>query len=333
MQAAYYERQGAAHDVLMLGELPDPAPGAGEVRVRLSVSGLNPTDIKARAGFAGAPMRFPRVIPHQDGAGIIDRVGDGVSESRIGQRVWIFEAQTGRAGGTAAGFTVVPSANAVPLPDGISFDVGACLGIAAMTAHRCLFADGDIRGQRVLVHGGAGAVGTATILLAKWAGSWVATTVSRSEQAVVARRAGADLIIFRKHEDVSRQIKAAGADAVDRIVDVDLVSNLGTNLACLAPNGVVCGYATEEPSVVLPIPFLRAMLRGFVFRFVFVYAMPEAARRQAIEDIGDCLVSGGYHPEIGLRFPLSKIAEAHEAQERRAAIGKILVSVAEDGDA
>lgn len=316
MQAVYYERQGA--------------PGPGEVRVRISVSGLNPTDIKTRTGFAGAPMGFPRIIPHQDGAGIIDQIGEGVPQGRLGQRVWIFEAQTGRAGGTAAGFTVVPSANAIPLPEGVSFDVGACLGIAAMTAHRCLFADGDIRGRRILVHGGAGAVGTAAILLAKWAGAWVATTVSWPEQADVARRAGADLVLIRRHEDVASRIRAAVADGVDRIVDVDLISNLGTNMACLAPSGVMCGYATEEPGAVLSIPFLKTMFQGFVFRFVFVYSMPEAARRQAIAEISACLASGVYLPEIGRRFPLSKIVEAHETQEQHAAIGKILVSVAED---
>src|SRR5277367_4893463 len=275
MKAAYYDRQGPAREVLIVGELPDPQPEPGQVRVKVHVSGLNPSDIKGRSGFAGAPMRFPRIVPHQDGAGVIDRVGSGVPESRIGERVWLYEAQIGRPAGTAAEYTIVPSINAVPIPDGIPFDVAACLGVAAMTAHRCLFADGDLRDRWVLVTGGAGAVGTAAILLAKWAGAHVATTVSRAEQEAVARRAGADVIINRRTDDVPARIREATANAgVARIVDVNLVDNLPADLGCLAPNGVVSAYATDDPDAIMSVPFLPAMLRGIVFRFVYVYGMP-----------------------------------------------------------
>jgi len=328
MKAAFYERQGSARDVLVTAELPTPEPAPGEVRVKLVVSGINPTDIKARTGFAGAPMEFPRVVPHQDGAGVIDRLGADVAASRLGERVWVYEAQTGRAFGTAAQYVVVPAANAVTLPDHTGFDTGACLGIAAMTAHRCLFADGPSAGKRVLVHGGGGAVGNAAILLARWAGAWVATTVSRADQAAAAQQAGANLVINRHAEDVVAAVRGASEGAgVDRIVDVNLVANLETDMACLAPSGVVSAYATENPQAELRIPFLRAMFQGFVFRYVFVYSMPQEARRQAIADITACLAADAYHPTIARHFDLDSIALAHEAQESAQSVGKILVDI------
>jgi len=328
MKAAYYERQGAPREVLMVGALPDPEPGNGEVRVRVHVSGLNPTDTKKRGGFAGAPMGFPRIVPHQDGAGVIDRVGPGVAESRLGERVWLYEAQFGRAGGTAAQYTVVPSLQAVTLADEFPFEVGACLGIPGMTAHRCLFADGDPRGLRVLVHGGGGAVGLAAIMLGKWAGAWVATTVSRPEQEAIARAAGADLVINRKTEDVPARVRQETKNAgVDRVVDVNLVANVEIDMACLANNGTVSAYATEGPGSVLSIPFLSAMVRGFVFRLVLVYAMPEQAHRDAVHAVNACLAAGAYRPVIGMRVPLDRVAEAHEAQESGKVVGKILLDI------
>nr|WP_246513620.1 NADPH:quinone reductase [Azospirillum picis] len=313
---------------MKIGTLPDPEPGFGEVRVRVEASGLNPSDIKTRTGFAGAPMPFPRIVPHQDGAGTIDRLGPGVPPARLGERVWLYKAQTGKAFGSAADLVVVPSAHAVPLPDTASFDIGACLGVAAMTAHRCLFADGDLRGRRVLVQGGAGAVGTAAILLAKWAGAWVAVTVSREEQAAVAKAAGADLVINRHRESVTDGLLAAtGSNGVARIVDVDLTANIGTAVACLARDGVVAAYSTEDPQATLSIPFLPALRGGFAFRFVYVYTMPEAALRQAAEEISACVASGAYSPAIAMKLPLDRIAEAHEAQESGKAIGKILIGL------
>jgi NADPH:quinone reductase-like Zn-dependent oxidoreductase len=326
MRAAYYDRQGRAHDVLKVGELPDPEPGHGEVRVRVHMSGLNPSDTKRRGGFTGAPMNFPRIVPHQDGAGVIDRVGPGVPVSRLAERVWIYEAQIGRAAGTAAQYSVVPSINAVPLPEGVSFEVGACLGVPAMTAHRSLFADGDLRGRRVLVQGGAGAVGTAAILLAKWAGAWVATTISRPEQEVIARDAGADLILNRYTDDVAERVRQATGNAgIDRVVDVNLVANIEVDLACLAPNGTISAFATDRSDAVLSFPFLNAMLRGVVLRFIFVYGMPDEARNDAIREINACLAGGAYSPAIGMRLPLEQIADAHDAQDSGGVVGKILV--------
>jgi NADPH:quinone reductase-like Zn-dependent oxidoreductase len=329
MRAAFYDKLGPAKEVLQVGNLPDPAVGPGEVRVRIHASGVNPTDTKRRSGWAGSSMgEFARIIPHQDGAGVIDLVGPGVSQTRLGERVWIYEAQWGRAGGTAADWVVVPADNAVPLPDGISFAVGACLGIAAMTAHRCLFADGALQGQWVLVQGGAGAVGLAAILLAKWAGARVATTVSREEQANIVRQAGADLIINRKTEDIAARVLEATAGAgVTRIVDVALPENIDIDLACIATNGAITAYAADSASASITLPFRIALYKGAVIRFVLVYHMPRQAHLDAVRDINSALAAGVYQPVIALRLPLDKIAEAHDAQDSGNIIGKIIIEI------
>ncbi|MBW9070078.1 NADPH:quinone reductase [Agrobacterium pusense] len=328
MRAAFYDRQGPAKEVLAIGELPDPQPGAGEVRVRVVASGVNPSDIKTRTGFGGKPMPFPRIVPHQDGAGIIDAVGPGVPPSRVGEPVWIYMGQWGRAFGTAAELVVVPSAQAVRLANSVSFEIGASLGVPAMTAHRCLFTEGDLHGKRVLVQGGAGAVGNAAILLAKWAGAWVAATVSREQQAEVAQAAGADLIVNRREEDVAAAVRSAtGGHGVDRIVDVDISANIDVAIACLARDGVVSAYSTESPGAKLTIPFFPALLGGFSFRFVYVYTMPETAMRRAAEEISACAASGAYAPRIAKTYALDEVAEAHESQESGNAIGKVLVRV------
>ncbi|OCI90873.1 alcohol dehydrogenase [Agrobacterium sp. 13-626] len=327
MKAAFYDKQGGP-EVLTIGELPDPEPGQGQVRVKVAISGLNPTDLKTRSGFAGAPMPFSKIVPHQDGAGTIDKVGSGVSPDRIGERVWLYKAQTGQPFGTAAEYITLPSEHAVHLGDKASFEVGASLGIAAITAHRCLFADGDIRGRRVLVQGGGGAVGTAAILLAKWAGAEVTATISRDEQAEVARSAGADVIINRKTDDIPARIKEwTKGRGVDRIVDVDMAANIDTDIACLAPSGVVTGYATEDPQVRLSMPFLKTMFGGYAFRFVFFYSIPDDAFRQAVREVSACVAAGAYHPAVGLTVPLERIAEAHAAQAAGSVVGKILITL------
>jgi len=293
----------------------------------MHMSGLNPTDLKARTGFS-APMPFPRIIPHQDGAGVIDAVGDPEEAGRIGQRVWIYEAQYGRASGTAAAFVVVPAGHAVPLPGDVSFEVGASLGIPALTAHRCLFADGDINGRRVLVQGGAGVVGTAAILLAKWAGAWVAATVMNAEQAIIARAAGADLVLDRLNDDVAGAINTHTRRAgVDRIVEVNVQANLDLDLACLASGGVISAYAAAQATDELSLPLLRAMVHGCVLRFVYIYSVPQEAKIHAIRDITACLVSGAYSPHVGLKVDLQKIAEAHQALEAGTVMGKVLIAI------
>ena len=223
---------------------------------------------------------------------------------------------------------VIPADHAVPLPANATFEIGAALGIAAITAHRCLFADGDLRGRRVLVQGGGGAVGTAAILLAKWAGAWVAATISRPEQQRVAERAGADLIVNRHTDNIAEAIRQATDGAgVDRIVDVDLAANVDVDLACLAPSGVISAYATEDPGARLSMPFLKTMFGGYVVRFVFFYSIPDEAFRLAVREVTACVSSGAYRPEVGLELPLDRIAEAHIAQESGEIVGKILLSI------
>jgi len=329
MKAAYYERKGAAAEVLRLGSLPDPEPGPGEVRVKVHFSGLNPTDTKLRSGWDGnMEMPYPRVIPHQDGAGVIDKTGPGVPQSRKGERVWIYEAQRGRAFGTAAEYVALPAENAVRLPDGASFETGACLGIAGMTAHRCLFQDGGIQGQTVLVAGGGGAVGHAAIQLAKWAGARVIATVSRPEQERIASEAGADLVVNRKTEEVAARVKEFTRGAgVDRVVEVAFEANLDLNRAVLKANGVISTYSSGAADSAPRIPFSPVMRQGITVHFILVYVMSREAHWAAASDVNAAVEAGRYRPHVARVFKLDRLAEAHEAQESGKTVGKILVGI------
>ncbi|HEY8693045.1 MAG TPA: NADPH:quinone reductase [Chloroflexota bacterium] len=323
MRAAWYERNGPAREVLQVGDMDVPPLGPGEVRIRLSWSGVNPSDVKGRSG-ATRPMSFPRVIPHSDGAGVIEEIGPGVPSSRTGERVWTCSAQWQRPFGTCAQYVVLPSPQAVRLPDGISFEQGACLGIPALTAHRALFADGPIQGQTVLVHGGAGAVGGTAVQLAKWGGARVISTVSSAEKAEAARKAGADQVVNYRDEDVAA---LAGPQSVDRVVDVGFGANLQTNLAVLKPNGVIATYASDGGSRSPELPFQLLLRSAVTVRWVYMYILPEAALHQCLRDVTAALEASALRPRIGLRFPLSEAADAHEAQESGRAIGNILVNV------
>ncbi|GAA4160654.1 NADPH:quinone reductase [Chryseobacterium ginsenosidimutans] len=330
MRAAYFEQQGTAADVLQVNQLPIPVPGQGEVRVRIIVSGVNPSDIKSRTGFWG-PMLFNRIIPHQDGAGIIDAVGEGIDHVRIGERVWIYEAQYGRANGTASEYIVIPANQAIRLPENVSFETGASLGIPAMTAHYCLFADGDIAGRRVLIQGGAGVVGEAAIQLAKWSGAWVAATIRNPEDEIRVRGKGADLVIDMSNQDVAAEIKkATNGQGVDRIIEVDLSSNLNINLASIATGGVISTYSAKNPGESLALPILNSMKDNIAFRFVYVYTMPEESKKKAIENITRCINEGKYNPTIGLTVLFDKIKEAHDALEFHKVKGKVLVRISND---
>jgi len=329
VRAAYYERKGPASKVLVLGELPDPQPGPGEVRVKLQFSGINPTDTKLRGGWDGnVEMPFARVIPHQDGAGVVDAVGPGVPQSRLGERVWVYEAQRGRAFGTAAEYVAIPSENAVALPEGASFETGACLGIAGMTAHRCLFQDGGIQGKTVLVAGGAGAVGHAAIQLAKWGGARVASTVSRPEQEKVAREAGADLVVNRKTEDAAAKIKAFTRGlGLDRVVEVAFEANFELDRAVLKANGVISTYSSGPPESAPRIPFTAVMRQGISVHFILVYVMPREAHWVAARDLNAAIEAGRYRPQVARIFKLDETAKAHEAQESGGTVGKLLIGV------
>ena len=280
MKAGWYEQYGPAKEVIHLGELDTPVAGPGEVRVRLYASGVNPSDVKARLGSRGA-WQYPRIVPHSDGAGVIDQVGPGTDSGRIGERVWVYNGQWQRPLGTAAEYITLPDSQAIHLPGRVSFAEGACLGIPAMTAHRCLFADGPIAGQTVLVTGGAGAVGHYAVQLAKWAGATVITTVSTPIKAERVRAAGADHVINYRTEAVVARIEDITHGAgIDRIVEVDFGANLPVTRAVLKDNGTIAAYASmgaREPI----LPFYPLMFLNANLRLVFVYAMPAEAKRQA----------------------------------------------------
>jgi NADPH:quinone reductase len=321
MRAAVYRTTGPARDALRVEDVPRPEPGPGEVLVRVRCSGVNPTDYKTRAGATARPVDGFQ-IPHHDGAGVIDAVGAGVDPGRAGERVWVWFAAHRRRWGTAAEWTVVPARQAVPLPDGASFELGASLGIPAMTAHRCLFADGPVAGQTVLVAGGAGAVGHYAIELAKYAGARVVTTVSGGEKAALAAKAGADLVVNYREPDAIDQVRGF-APVVDRVIEVALGANLGLDLAVAGPSTVVVTYAADGADPVLPV---RACMNANVtLRFVLVYGVPDPALDTAVADITAAVTAGALTELPAHRFPLSEVAAAHEAAEGHA-VGKVLVT-------
>jgi NADPH2:quinone reductase len=323
MRAAWYERQGAPEDVLQVGLIERPTPARGEVLVRVHASGVNPSDTYGRAGRT--PMAFPRVIPHQDGAGIIEAVGADVPTQRVGERVWVYEATWNRAGGTAAEYSVVPARRAVQLPNTTHFDAGACLGIPALTAHRAVFADGPVDGQTILVTGGAGAVGSAAVQFAKWGGATVIATVSSDDKARVARESGADHTIDYRAQDVVAEIKRLTHDAgVDRVVDVDFGGNLPVTLQIVKLHGTIASYASrgdQEPKV----PFRALMQKNIDIHPILVYTMPESAKAAGQADVTRALVEQALRPVIGARLPLERIMEAHSAVERGSIIGNVVL--------
>ncbi len=330
MKAVWYDSKGAPHDVLVVGEMPDPHPGPGQVRVKVVVSGLNPSDTKGRGGWRGrTKMDYARVIPGQDGAGVIDEVGAGVAASRVGERVWIYEAQQhGSAFGTSAEYVVVPAERAVVLPGEISFDVGAALGVPALTAHNALFKDGGIQGKTVLVWGAAGAVGQAAVMLAKWAGARVIAIVSTATATDVAVASGADVVIDRKREDVVARVKeATGGAGVDRVIDVWFGANVEADLAVLKVNGVVASYSVGGPEEFMQFPFSRYMSKGITLHTIYVYGMSREAHWAAVRDTTAALVAGAYRPRIGARFAMARAADAHAAQDDGSVTGKIVIDI------
>jgi NADPH:quinone reductase len=322
VRAAVYERTGPAAEVLRVTDVPQPEPGPGEVRVRVQASGINPTDVKSRGGLTPRPIDGFQ-IPHHDGAGLIDAVGPGVPADRVGQPVWIWMAAAGQRWGTAAEWTVVPERHAVPLPEGVSPELGASLGVPAMTAHRCLFADGPVDGETVLVAGGAGAVGHFSIQLANWGNAaQVLATVSSPAKAQLAKEAGAAAVINYRDADAADQIVSAAAGPVDRIVEVALGSNLALDLAVSRPDTVVVSYAAEATDPVLPVRV--CMTANVVLRFMLLYRVPQAALDQAVADISVALSIGALTELPVHRFALDEIVAAQEAVERSIG-GKVLV--------
>jgi NADPH2:quinone reductase len=337
MRAIVYTTNGGP-EVLRLTDRPVPEPGPGEVRVRVHVSGVNPTDWKSRQGSrGGAPAG--ETVPNQDGAGVIDAVGPGHHPGRVGERVWLWEAAWQRADGTAQEFVVLPARQAVALPPEASFDLGASLGIPALTAHRCLtvaeggpgrLAPGALAGMTVLVAGGAGAVGNAAIQLARWAGARVVSTVSSPEKAALAGAAGAEHVVNYRTEDAAEAIRRFAPDGVHLVVEVAPGANAATNHAVLAGAGTVAVYATEGTGE-LTVPAFPLMARNIRYQFVLVYTVPPDAKAYAVEDVRAAVAAGALRvgEEAGLplhRYPLERTADAHAAVES-GAVGKVLIDV------
>ncbi|AMM17636.1 NADPH:quinone oxidoreductase [Burkholderia sp. PAMC 28687] len=324
MKAAWYERNGAAREVLTVGELDNPVPQEGEVCVQVKASGVNPSDVKGRSS---RPPMAARITPHSDGAGVITSVGRGVPESRIGERVWLWNGQWKRAGGTAAEYIALPAEQAVDLPDNTSFDEGACLGIPALTALRALTIDGTVLGKTVLVTGGAGAVGAYAIQFARLLGAArVVTTVSSDAKAQIAKGLGADDVINYRNEDVVARVKAlTNGRGVDRIVEVDAAANAALYPAALARDGMGAIYGAGKPQV--QFDFLPMIQSGAAIRFFIVYELSPAARAETVSALNGYLKTGALNHNVAEHFSLEHIVEAHEAVESGRLTGNAVVTL------
>jgi NADPH:quinone reductase len=345
MRAIAYSETGTS-SVLRLVDRDVAEPGAGEVRVRVVVSGVNPTDWKARAGArAGQSTPFPEVVPNQDGSGVVDAVGEGVTEFDVGDRVWVFLAAHERPTGTAQEVTVLPAARVVHLPDAASFELGASLGVPAMTAHRALtvheggptrLAPGALDGRTVLIAGGAGAVGHAAIQLARWAGAHVITTVSSSEKAALATAAGAHYVVNYRTDDAAKAIRVIAPEGVDQVVEVSPARNAELNARVIANHGSISVYATDGGTE-MTLDVRRHFALNVRYQFLLLYTVGDDALAAAAEDIGRALDDGALPvgEEAGLpltRFPLEGTAEAHDAVEA-GTVGKVLIDVTPDAAA
>jgi NADPH:quinone reductase len=325
MLAAWYDRQGPAAEVLQVGELPTPEPGPGEVRVRISLSGINPGDTKKRRGWQGSPMSFPRIIPHSDGAGVIDAVGDGVDSDRIGQRVWTYGAQSYRPFGTAAQMTCVPDGQAVQLADEVSDEVGACLGIPGITAHRAVFSDGPVAGKTVLVHGVLGAVSSLAAQLAHWGGATVIGTVVRStdlddvDTSVVSHSVALD------DNDPSAAIREHARDGVDRIVEVGFSDNADLDAAVVANDAVIAAYASRADRPELP--FWPMLFANVTLRLLGGDDFSAEAKQQAGIDLTAAVRAGVLTIPIAPPHPLAEIAAAHDHVDNGPRNGRVLVAI------
>ncbi len=328
MRAAWYERQGSAADVMVVGELPDPEPGPDEVRIRVVASGVNPGDVKKRQDAFGLGMSFARVIPHSDGAGIIDRVGKSVADTRIGERVWCYGAQSYRPFGTAAEFVVVPSAQAVRLSDEVSFEQGACLGIPGLTAHRAVNVAGSVSGRTVLVQGGAGAVGQCAVALARHAGARVIATARSEKDVATAERAGAHDVVRTdglSADDAASAIRSLAAEGVDHVVDVAFHANIAINVEVLSVGGSIATYASGNASPA--IPFWALVFKNVSVFFLGSDDFPAQAKAAAARGLNDALEAGWAGLPIGATYGLGSIVDAHEAVEARAVEGRVIVKV------
>ena len=325
MRAAFYEKNGPAREVLTLADIDTPKPGPGEVRVKLKTSGVNPSDVKAREGRT-RKIGYPRVIPHSDGAGEIDMVGEGVPAQRISERVWTWNAQWKRAFGTCADYVVVPAALAVPLPASASFEAGACLGIPAMTAYHAVEVAGAAKGTTVLVTGGAGGVGHYAIQFAKARGATVLTTVSSEAKAKLAIAAGADHAVDYKRENVAERVMAlTGKAGIDAVVEMDLAANAKLYPGLLHARSSVVVYGTGSAEATIPAQFM--LVNAIGIKFVYVYELTAAERMAAVSAITRMLEDQTLINNVALTLPLNDVVAAHEAVEQGKAMGNVVVTL------
>ena len=327
MHAAFYRKFGAAREVLELGEVNTPAAGPGEVLVRLHTSAINPSDVKKRAGAFPNLLDDGFVIPDSDGAGIIEAVGEGVDKQRKGERVWVYQAQHERRFGTAAEYVAINSSCAPRLAETADFDVGACLGIPAMTAHRAVFADGDVEGRVLLVMGGAGRVGHYAIQWAHHAGATVIATASNPDDEAACLDAGADHVVDHRAEDFAHQVLAAsGGELIDRVVDPEFGANLAVSIAVLGVGGTIAAYGSaKKPEPMLP--FYRMMYKDLTLHTIIVYAMPDSAKDHAIADINSALSGGWLKHRIAHSMPLDDIAAGNELVEGGNIRGAVILNI------
>jgi NADPH:quinone reductase len=324
MKAAWYEKQGPAREVLVVGEMPDPTPAPGEVRVRIAASGINPGDIKKRQDAFGYGMPYPRVIPHSDGAGRVDRVGEGVSREWVGRSVWCYGAQSYRPFGTAAEFTVVPVEQVVPLPANVSPDQGACLGIPGITAHRAVHVAGPVESGTVLVQGAAGSVGLCAVQLARRAGARVIGTVMSSSEQEIASQAGAHEVVLNDHESSAR-LKRLAPDGIDHIVEVAFGANVQSDIDLLKMGGSIATYATNAATPT--VPFWLMVFKNIRVFFLGSDDFPKEEKIAAARDLNAALEAGWSGFDIAERIPLAEIARAHELVEHPARRGRIVVTI------
>jgi len=326
MRAAWYEQQGPASEVLVVGEMECPSPASGEVLIRVVASGINPGEVKKRSDAFGLGMPYPRVIPHSDGAGTIEAVGAGVDPSRIGQRVWCFGAQSGRPFGTAAAYVAVPSAQAPPLAESVPFEVGACLGIPGITGHRAVTVAGPLTGRVVLVQGGAGAVGQCAVALARHAGATVLATVRSEADAVAAREAGAHAVVQTagaSSEEIAERILAQAPEGVDHVVEVAFDANVAVDEQVLRQGGSIAAYATRVAEPV--VPFWPLSFKNVRIDFLGSDDFPFEAKRAAAVGLNAALASGWGGPRVDARHALEEIAAAHVAVEERRVGGRVVL--------
>nr|WP_276328780.1 NADPH:quinone reductase [Mycobacterium europaeum] len=328
MRAVRYTRTGPAREVLEQVDLPVPEPGYREVRVRVHASGVNPADVKRRSGWGRITLDTPYLIPHDDGAGVVDAVGPGVAGVHKGDRVWVFDARLGRQTGTAAEYVCVPDIKVEPLPASVDFATGASLGIPGRTAHRCLFTDGPIDGATVLVAGAAGSVGHSAVQQARLSGARVIGTVGREENRKVALDAGCDHVIdYRSDRIADELLELTDGHGFDRIVEVDAAANIDTDSRVIATNGTIAVYATDSGHAP-KLPLWRLMNKSVNLRNVLLYNLPHHEHRLAADDLNRWIAAGDLTPRIGRRFCLQNTAAAHEAVEAGTGAGNVVVDIA-----